>query len=375
MRPGEIFKSLEFRENMLEFNDCLLQEDIEFIANSEMVPWNIFQGKSFLITGATGLIGSQIVKSLICRNLLYNSEIQIYAMVRSLEKAYRMFDGIKARKDVHFICADILGEYEFPENLDYVIHTASMTSSMDFVARPVETIRTAVFGTDEILKKTVSAGLDGFLYLSSLEVYGTPSEGNINISETYSGYIDPLQVRSSYSEGKRMGECLCSSYAAEYKVPVKIARLTQTFGTGVSYNDGRVFAQFARSVIEGKNIVLKTKGETLRSYCYVADAVTALLIILAKGKSGESYNVANENTAIRIADMAKFVCDKFSYGKSRVVFDIVGDSSKLGYNPVMKICLNTTKLKALGWRAYFDLEQMFDRMIRSMVAAKNAFSA
>lgn len=351
---------------MLESLDCLQQEDLEFIANSNAIPWNVFQNKSILITGATGLIGSLLVRALACRNRIHGSNIQVYAMVRNLKKAQDMFSFFGVRDDLHFVCGDINSEYELPEKLNFIVHAASMTSSKDFVTKPVETIGTAILGTNRILEKAAKIQLDGFLYLSSLEVYGTPAEGVVDIHESYSGFIDPLQVRSSYSEGKRMVECLCASYASEYKVPVKIARLTQTFGTGVAYDDGRVFAQFARSAIEGKDIVLKTKGETLRSYCYVADAVSAMLLILAKGVVGEAYNVANDKTSINIADMAQFVCQNFSDGKSRVIFDIAEDASKLGYNPVMKICLNTSKLKSLGWNANYDLFDMFDRTIKSM---------
>ena len=93
------------------------------------------------------------------------------------------------------------------------------------------------------------------VYLSSLEVYGTPEKDADLITENDYGYIEPLSVRSSYSEGKRMVECLCASYAHEYSVPVKIARLSQTFGPGVAYEDGRVFAEFARCALEQRDIV------------------------------------------------------------------------------------------------------------------------
>ena len=179
--------------------------------------------------------------------------------------------------------------------------------------------------------------------------------------------LDPdILIEQAIPAGKRMVECLCASYASEYGVPVKVVRLSQTFGAGVAYLDGRVFAQFARSAIEGTDIVLKTKGETLRNYCYTADAVTALLLVLVKGAVGEAYNVANKDTAISIADMAHLVCEKFSGGRSKVVFDIAEDATKLGYNPVVKICLDTAKLEALGWKAEFGLEEMFRRTIESM---------
>ena len=230
----------------------------------------------------------------------------------------------------------------------------------------METIATAIDGTRNVLELARRCKVKGFLYLSSLEVYGVPAEGHVKMQESEAGYIDSMKVRSCYSEGKRMVECLCASYASEYGVPAKVVRLSQTFGAGVAYTDGRVFAQFARSAIEGADIVLKTKGETLRNYCYTADAVTALLLVLVKGSVGEAYNVANKDTAISIADMAKFVCDKFSGGRSKVVFDIAEDATKLGYNPVVKICLDTAKLEGLGWKAEFGLEEMFRRTIESM---------
>lgn len=351
---------------MIETSDVLMQEDLEYVANAAFVPWENLKNKSVLVTGATGLIGSQLVKALACRNRMYGDGIKIFAMVRNEEKARKVFSEIIDRDVVNLVFGDINGEYALPQGLNYVIHAASMTSSKDFVEKPVETIQTALFGTDRLLRKSSAMSLDGFLYMSSLEVYGVPEEGLVNIKESYSGYIDQLQVRSSYSEGKRMVECLCSAYASEYKVPVKVVRLTQTFGTGVAYNDGRVFAQFARAAIEGEDIVLKTKGETLRNYCYVADAVTALLTVLVKGNVGEAYNVANENTAINIADMAEFVCKNFSDGKSKVVFDIAEDATKLGYNPVMKACLDPSKLKKLGWNASYNLQDMFKRTIGSM---------
>ena len=351
---------------LMETQDPLMQEDLEYVANSPVVPWSQLEGSSVLVTGATGLLGSHLVRALACRNRLYNASITVYAMARNSEKAQAMFGELLQCGKISLVVGDMLGDYRLPEKIDYVIHAASETNSKAFVTVPVETIRTALYGTDKLLSNLKFVGLKGFLYLSSLEVYGTPSDGIVDIDETYSGYIDPLKVRSCYSEGKRMAECLCASYASEYGIPVKIARLTQTFDTGVTYNDGRVFAQFARCAIEGRDIVLKTKGETLRSYCYVADAVVALLTILLKGAVGEAYNVANRETAITIADMAQFVCEKFANSKSNVVYDIAESAEKLGYNPVMKISLNARKLKQLGWKPSFDLFQMFRRTIESM---------
>ena len=163
-----------------------------------------------------------------------------------------------------------------------------------------------------------------------------------------------------------MVECLCASYASQYSLPIKVARLCQTFGTGVSYSDNRVFAQFARSIIEGRDIVLKTDGSTERNYCYVRDALSGILTILLKGENGQAYNVANKDTLISIKDMAQLLIDRYPQSGSKLVFDIAEDVTKLGYNPKVKMNLATEKLEALGWEATVGLEEMFDNLIAGM---------
>ncbi|KIR02160.1 dTDP-glucose 4,6-dehydratase [Lachnospiraceae bacterium TWA4] len=206
--------------------------------------------------------------------------------------------------------------------------------------------------------------LKGMVYLSSLEVYGTPSTKEF-IKETDYGYIDPLSVRSSYSEGKRMVECLCASYGSEYQIPVKIARLSQTFGPGVDYNDGRVFAEFMRCALEKKDIILHTEGKTVRTYCYIKDAISALLYIILLGESGQAYNVTNMETAVSIKEMATLVNNTLADGKINVIIDIPTDLASYGYNPEMIIRLDSTQLVNLGWKATVGLEEMYKRMAKS----------
>lgn len=344
--------------------DRILLEDCSYIANSSMVSWDKFDGKSVFVTGATGLIGSQIVMALDRYNQLHDGNITIYALARNMDKAKNVF--AECSDKVVIVVGDMTGEINISGNVDYIVHGASMTSSKDFVDLPVETIMTGINGTNNILSFAKDKKVEGFIYLSSLEAYGVTDPEKKTILESDSGYINQLVPRSSYSEGKRMAECLCISYASEYGVPVKIARLCQTFGPGVVYSDNRVFAQFAKSSIENKDIVLKTTGETYRNYCYTRDAVTGILKVLSDGEVAEVYNIANPDTGISICDMAKMVADKISQRKIKVVFDIAEDVSKLGYGPTIKISLDTAKLEALGWRAEVGLEDSFVRMIEYM---------
>ena len=163
-----------------------------------------------------------------------------------------------------------------------------------------------------------------------------------------------------------MCENLCVSYMKEYGIPVKIIRLTQTFGPGVTYDDGRVFAEFARCAIEQRNIVLKTKGETKRNYLYTADAVSAIFTVLLKGKSGEAYNAANEETYCSIYEMAQMVANMCGNEQISVEIEEKDSVEKLGYAPTLKMNLDTSKLRAIGWKPGTKLEEMFKMLIKDM---------
>lgn len=352
-------------KNIIESpEDGILQKDIEEIAQSS-IPVDQLDGKTVFVTGATGLIGSQVIKALACCNRIKNLNIKILAYVRSREKAKKVFGSLLERGDVEVVIGDVNQVIKVDKDVDYILHGASPTSSQYFVSNPVETIMTAICGTNHILEFAREKQIKGMVYLSSLEVYGTPDEKLEYITEKDYGYIEPLSIRSSYSEGKRMVECLCASYAKEYQVPVRVARLSQTFGAGVEYHDGRVFAEFARCAMEKRDIVLHTAGNTVRSYCYTKDAVSALLYVMLCGADGEAYNVTNMQTAVSIKEMAELVCQTFPESGIKVVVDMPEDIEKFGYNPEMVIRLDSSKLEKLGWKATTGLKDMYLKMVES----------
>ena len=327
-------------------NNSIFEEDIKNIIN--YFDMSVFDGKTILVTGATGLIGKLCVKSLL--NSGYNT--QVIAFVRDEEKAKNIFGESKR---LTYLVQDINQRINTTRRVDYIIHAASTTSSKDFVEKPVETIYTAINGSRNVLEFAKNKRLEGMVYLSSLEIYGVNEKENIKEGDY--GYIDILNPRSSYSESKKMVETMCISYGREYGVPVKIARLAQTFGAGVSISDNRVFAQFAKAIINKENIVLHTKGETKRNYCYTTDAVRGIFTILTKGENNNAYNVANENSYCSISEMAHLLENEYT----KVEYKI--DEVNRGYNPTVKIALNTEKLNALGWEAKVNLKEMFDRLI------------
>lgn len=351
--------------NLFEIkNDSVLQEDLENIANYPL-DWERFKGKTFFVTGATGLVGASFVRAICCANRVHGLGAKLIILIRSEEKARDIFGDLIERENIKMVLSDVSKEFEIEDDIDYIIHAAAVTSSKVMVTEPVETIMTAIYGTRNILEFAKAKKVESMIYLSSMEAYGSPSEGAEYVTESDYGYVDFLKVRSCYPESKRMAECLCACYFAEYGVPVKMARLAQTFGAGILKTESRVFSQFARSLINNKDIVLHTQGDSYGNYCYTSDCITALLFMLLNAENGEAYNVVNESTNIMIRDMAKLVAD-MSGGKIDLVFDIPEDALKYGYAPSIKMKLCGEKLAKLGWKAKVDLPEMYERLIKSM---------
>lgn len=313
-------------------------------------------GSTVLVSGATGLIGRTLTE------LLLQMGAEVTVLVRSREKAERIFGA--GREHLSLVIGDVRDADLSGVHARYVIHAASQTSSRAFVQQPVETIRVAVEGTEHLLEYARQEGVDRFVYLSTMEVYGTPQTDE-KIDERHGTDLDTMAVRSCYPESKRLCESLAVSYGAEYGVPVGVIRLTQTFGPGVRYDDGRVFAEFARCALEGRDIVLKTKGETRRSYLYTEDAARAILAVMTLGEAGEAYNAANEATYCSIYEMAQLVAERIAGGKICVRIEEDERNSR-GFAPTLHMNLDTAKLRALGWAPTCSLQEMFTRMIADM---------
>lgn len=335
--------------------DKIQKEDIELLVKNLCFS-DILKESCILVSGATGLIGSTLVKCLL--ELKVNLNITI--PVRDRNKAISIYGEDSER--INIVECDLM-DYcsSINDSFDYIIHCASPTAGKYMNEHPVETYELAVESTRALLRYACNHKVKGIVYVSSLEYYGQNFDDRI-IAEDFQGYLDATSTRSSYPMGKRAAEYLCVAYAKEYGVPVKIARLTQTFGAGVAVDDGRVFAQFARSIIAGDDIVMHTKGESAKPYCYTTDCISAILTILLKGSNGEAYNVANQDTYISIREMAEFLRDNFNPN----INVIIEDHPEMGYAPVTKLHLSSEKLMSLGWAPLYDLKEMFGRLIEGL---------
>jgi len=341
----------------------VLLEDMENCLNSE-VNWNEFRYAKFLITGATGLIGSLMVKMLLYANEKLALHMKIYAFIRDEGKAKKIYKEQSGR--INYIIGDLSDlQFNLEEGFDYIIHAAAITMSWVMIEKPVDVIETALNSTRLLLTYLQKHIECKMVYISSMEMYGTVDNEKM-VDETCLGYIDLHSVRSCYPESKRMCECMCNSFVSQYGVKVCSARLAQTFGSGVLPGENRVFAQFARSVINHNDIVLHTDGLSEGNYVYTLDAVKAILLLLLQGKSGEAYNIANEASHVTIKEMAELVARQIAQGQIKVVYDIPVSQNKYGYAPKVKLNLSSDKIRALGWLPNVGLVDAYNRMIMYM---------
>ena len=337
----------------------LLLLDMEQIVSDGIIPWNSLNGSTVLVTGATGLIGSAIVRALFAAKEKHGLTIGILATGRDRSKAKQLVEYYGAEFFEQDICEPLMVHC----NVDYVFHCAASTKSSDMAANPVGVIETSIKGMINVLTLAKEKHVKSMVYLSSMEVYGITDPDLPKVTEDILGFIDLKSPRSCYPESKRTCECLCNCGFKQYGLPVKTARLAQTFGAGTAGDDPRVFAQFARSALAGENIVLHTEGHSLGNYCYISDAVRGLFLLLLKGENGEAYNISNPEASMTIREMAELVSKKVCGGRVSVIIEKPLDIGKLGYAPDVTTRLSVEKLEKLGWKAKYGLAEMYGRMM------------
>lgn len=320
---------------------------------------------SYLITGATGLIGGRLLEAIIRKQA--KEKLAIIMPVRNEQIARQILGRyLENIKGVRFVVCDVTDmiRERFPSGMvvDYILHCAAPTESSYMASHPVETADSIVLGTKNALELARAFRVKSMVFLSSMEVYGVvPDEGGRRTEEDL-GDLKLDAVRSSYPVAKRMAEHYCHIYAKEYSVPVKIARLAQVFGRGVRPTDHRVFMQFAGSAKAGKDIILHTDGKSYGNYCSVEDAVEGILTILHHGIDGEAYNVVNEANTMTIREMAELVASKVATEKISVRVE-KKDYAETGYAPHTGLHMSSEKLRRLGWTPKQDLVSMYKELL------------
>ena len=334
-------------------NSQLYISDVNRIANS-LITMSMPKEVSILITGATGLICSAVVDTLQSLTIHRNLDWHIYLAVRNLEKAKMRFANYEKYNNISFIPYNLSEKCIFPEKLDYIIHGAGNAYPALYSQQPVETLTTNLAGLEHILQYAIT-NKTRVLYISSSEVYGV-LHNSAPIKENEYGYVDILNPRSSYSIGKRAGETLCASFISEYGIDCVIARPGHIYGPTASIKDNRVSSDFMYAAAHGNNLILKSKGEQLRSYCYCLDCASAIITILFMGKNNEAYNISNKTSICTIKEMAELFAKA---GNVSVEFDLPSEKEKKAFNPMLNSSLDSSMLEGLGWKPVFEKEEGF----------------
>ncbi len=342
------------------YTNELYLEDFDYVVGLAL-PWEYLKDKSILISGATGLMGSFLVDVLMRKNE-NGLNCTIYALSRNIQKAANRFLKWRNNSFLQFISYDINQPFIRDDlgTIDYILHMASNTHPMQYSTDPIGTITTNIIGVKNMLDFAVEHHAIRFVFTSSNEIYGE-NRGDVELfDEDYCGYINSNTMRAGYPESKRCGEALCQAYKAQKGLDVVIPRFTRSYGPTMLMNDTKAISQFIRKGIAGENIILKSAGTQFYSYTYVADAVSGLLYILLKGKSGEAYNVADKASDIMLKDLANIIA---GIARRKVIFEIPDAVEAAGYSRATKARLDGNKLKDLGWIAKYDIKSGIERTI------------
>ncbi|RHR51903.1 NAD-dependent epimerase/dehydratase family protein [Clostridium sp. AF18-27] len=324
------------------------------------LPWEKLNGRTVLITGASGMIGTFLIDVLMERNINYAAGIKIFALGRSKDRALARFRDYINDYYFTFIQCDLNEEISLEGEFDYIFHCASNTHPTAYATDPIGTIMTNVWGTNQILRLAAKCGSKRVLFMSTVEIYGE-NRGDVELfDEEYCGYIDCNTLRAGYPEGKRTGEALCQAYIRSYDLDIVIPRICRVFGPTMLSSDSKALSQFIKKAVAKEDIILKSDGNQYFSYCYVGDAVSALLYLLFYGEKGQAYNIADVKFNIRLKELARMLAETAG---TQVVFQLPDSVEASGYSKATIALLNAEKLQKLGWAVQGGIRERLEKTV------------
>jgi len=356
---------------LLSSVEDVIETDLDYICGELDDDFLKLSGKRILIIGGAGFLGYYLVQALLHQNKTRFEpagkspiEVTVYDnFVRGVPDWLTTLEGdpnlTVTRYDITQPLPDDIGY--FP----YIIHAASIASPVYYRKYPIETMDANVDGLRRVLNyclemKNAGSSVEGVLYYSTSEIYGDPDPANIPTPETYRGNVSCTGPRACYDESKRYGETLCVSFAQMHNVPVKIARPFNNYGPGLKISDKRVLPDFARDVLNGRDIVMLSDGSPTRTFCYVADAIVGYYKILFRGRSGESYNIGLDTNETSVSELANHIValgkDLYRY-QGRVVRKESDEAAYLIDNPNRRCPVLEKARTELGFDPKISVEE------------------
>lgn len=338
-------------------DQTIINDDLKNIILANL-PWNLFSGKSILITGIGGLIGGYIYRALLRLEHTSNYNIKIEGIARNPASISAELHSAAERVRSRIIKHDLNEAYIGDQTYDFVIHCASPCTPSEYRDRPSSVLLPNTVGTSSLLKNTKKEG--SFLFLSSAEVCGTPDTELIS-EDRYFGF-DHLAPRACYAEAKRAGEALCVAWSTENGSRSIIARLFHTYGPTAKLGDGRVYSDFLSDVLRQHPPTIRSDGSAIRSYCYIVDAVIGIFTALFFGKSGSPYNIGNPEGQLSVKELANLLCQIGNIASAPLF-----EKPKSNYlaSALQESIPDIRRISALGWRAETSPLDGFRRTLQS----------
>ncbi len=328
----------------------LYYSNIKKAVEANINNFELLKNSTLLVTGANGMIASCVVDTIYILNRDYNYGTKVIGLMFNKNQMLNRFN------DYDFFEAleqDVTQTINYNEHIDYIIHAASFGDPKSFSKMPVDIMTSNFQGLKNVLDLAKNVNSKKVLYISSGEIYGQGDSTIESFKEDYLGDFTVLNPRSCYPVSKIASETLCCSYYGQYGIESVIARPCHTYGPTQSDKDSRAASSFIRNSVNGESIIMKSKGEQVRSYCNVLDNATGLLTILCNGDNCNAYNVANNNSIVSIKDFAEKLT---KIANTNLVIEVPTEEEQNSYNPVTRSVLDGSKLQNIGWRPIFNID-------------------
>lgn len=355
---------------------AVVRDDLDSICSQLSDEFRVLSGRSLLVTGGAGFLGHYLVQAPLHWNHHFRGDsepIHVTVCDNFLRGVPQWLERWRDDAHLELLTHDITRP--LPEDVrepDFVIHAASVASPTFYRKHPIETMDANVTGVRLLLDHCLGRmeggrPVEGFLFFSSSEIYGDPDPSNIPTPETYRGQVSCTGPRACYDESKRFGETLCVNFARVHGVPVRIVRPFNNYGPGLGIQDRRVIPDFARDILEGRDVVLLSDGSPTRTFCYVSDAIVGYYRALVRGRPGESYNIGVEEPEVSMVELAERMADAasdlFGY-RGSVQRQSSSDPEYLTDNPVRR-CPDISKARSeIGYDPRVPLDDGLTRSLK-----------